>query len=119
MPWRLLLQISGESHTTLGMEVKETILIGRSDANTGFHPDFDLTPYGAESEGVSRRHAQIIQRDEYLFIEDLGSTNRTRLNGYVLEPHQRYRLRDGDELRLGNLRIVVRFVKTPNVAKTT
>jgi pSer/pThr/pTyr-binding forkhead associated (FHA) protein len=45
-----------------------------------------------------------------LFIRDLGSTNGTRLNGALLSPEQPVRLRDGDELELGQFRTVVRFI---------
>jgi pSer/pThr/pTyr-binding forkhead associated (FHA) protein len=114
MPWRLRLQISGESHGTIGMEVKDKILIGRADPDQDIQPDLDLTPYGGVSGGVSRRHAQIVQQDNALFVEDLGSTNGTRLNGFTLEPYHRYRLRDGDEITLGKVRVVVRFIKSPN-----
>ena len=117
VPWRLLLQISGESHTTIGMEVKEKILIGRVDPSSDVQPDLDLTPHGGDTGGVSRRHAQIVQQENALFVEDMDSTNGTRVSGYLLEPHHRYRLRDGDELTLGTLRIVVRFVKSPNAAR--
>ena len=111
IPWRLLIQIAGESHTTVGMEVKEKILIGRADAAL----DLDLMPYGAAAQGVSRRHAQIVRDGESLFVEDLNSTNHTLLNGYAIDPGRRYRLHDGDELVLGLMRLVVRFVKSPSL----
>ncbi|MFP4320917.1 MAG: FHA domain-containing protein [Anaerolineales bacterium] len=114
MPWRLLLQVTGESQLTIGIDVKDIILLGRADANAKVRPDVDLMPYGASNLGVSRRHAQIIRQGQALFIEDLRSTNQTRLNGFTLRPEQRYRLKDGDELLLGNLRIVLRFVKAPS-----
>jgi len=111
-PWRLRLQITGEQHDTIGLQIKEQLLIGRSDGISQ-NIDLDLTPYGAALAGVSRRHAQIIMRNEQLFIEDLASTNHTLLNGFQLEAYRGYQLRDGDELQLGTLRIVIRFVKTP------
>jgi pSer/pThr/pTyr-binding forkhead associated (FHA) protein len=113
IPWRLLIQITGESHTTVGMEVKEKIVIGRADSDVEDQPDLDLIPFGAEQRGVSRRHVLISRDDDSLFVEDLDSTNHTLLNGYALDPRQRYRLYDGDELVLGLMRLVVRFVKSP------
>lgn len=115
LPWRLLMQISGDKHGTVGIDVKDKILIGRSDATTHMMPDLNLTPYGAEKHGVSRIHAQIVQYDQTLYIEDLASTNGTRLNGFMIEPQHGYYLRDGDELELGDLRIVIRFMKTPKL----
>jgi hypothetical protein len=114
-PWRLLLQIGGEHQTTVGIEVKERILLGRADPVADFYPDLDLSPYGGQEGGVSRRHASIIQDEENkaLFLEDLTSTNGTRINGFSLEPRRRYRLRDGDELEFGRVQMVLRFVRSP------
>lgn len=114
-PWRLLLQIGEENPTTVGIEVRDRILLGRGDPLASFYPDLDLTPYGGQTGGVSRHHATIMQDDESkaLYLEDLNSTNGTRINGFALEPKRRYRLRDGDELEFGRLRVVVRFVRTP------
>lgn len=114
-PWRLMLQIGGETQTTVGIEVKEYITLGRNDPVANFYPEVDLTPYGGQDRGVSRRHASIIQDKEHkaLYIEDLNSTNGTRINGFALEPRRRYRLRDGDEIELGRVRMVLRFVRSP------
>ncbi|NLX08904.1 MAG: FHA domain-containing protein [Chloroflexi bacterium] len=114
-PWRLLMQIGGPTQTTVGLEVKERIVLGRTDPVSSFYPELDLTPYGGQEGGVSRRHAMIIQDEDNkaLYIEDLNSTNGTRINGFSLEPRRRYRLRDGDELELGRVRIVLRFVRSP------
>ena len=64
---------------------------------------------------MSRRHAIIIQNEENkaLYIEDLSSTNGTRINNFALEPRRRYRLRDGDQLELGRIHMTVRFVRSP------
>ncbi|MCU0474747.1 MAG: FHA domain-containing protein [Anaerolineae bacterium] len=70
----------------------------------------DLSRYGAEQLGVSRRHAEIHVQHGDLYIRDLASTNGTRLNGVGLRPDSAVRLRDGDELELGQLRAVVRFL---------
>jgi pSer/pThr/pTyr-binding forkhead associated (FHA) protein len=114
-PWRLLLQIGGQNQTTVGIEVKDRIILGRGDPVSSFYPDLDLSPYGGQEGGVSRRHAAIIQDDDNkaLYIEDLNSTNGTRINGFSLEPRRRYRLRDGDELEFGQVQMVLRFVRSP------
>jgi len=112
-PWRLLMQIGGDNQTTVGMEVRDQIILGRTDPLADFHPDLDLTPYGGQENGVSRRHVAITQGDKALYVQDLGSTNGTRINGFQLEADQPYRLRDGDELELGRVRLVVRFVRAP------
>lgn len=54
---------------------------------------------------ISRAHA-VLERDGDAFrLEDLGSTNGTRVNGRRLV---RARLRDGDEIELGRLQLQLR-----------
>jgi pSer/pThr/pTyr-binding forkhead associated (FHA) protein len=114
-PWRLLMQIGGQNQTTVGIEVRDQIILGRADPVANFYPDLDLTPYGGQEGGVSRRHAVIIQdhENQTLYLEDLNSVNGTRINGFTLETRRRYRLRDGDEIEVGRLQIVLRFVRSP------
>ncbi len=114
-PWRLLMQIGGTTQTTVGIEVRDKIVVGRSDPVANFYPDLDLTPYGGQEGGVSRRHATIVQVEDEraLYLEDLGGVNGTRINGFSLEPRRRYRLRDGDELEFGEIQMVLRFVRSP------
>jgi pSer/pThr/pTyr-binding forkhead associated (FHA) protein len=109
-PWRVLLQVGGENKTTVGVSVQDYTVIGRADGSDN-DADVDLNPYGAFQNGVSRRHAAISQENGAIHIEDLESTNGTRINGFQLPAHQKFRLRDGDELELGRIRIVVRFVR--------
>ena len=51
---------------------------------------------------ISRAHAAIGYDGEGFFMQDLGSTNGTRVNG---KRETRVRLGDGDELQLGKLRL--------------
>ncbi len=51
---------------------------------------------------ISRAHAAIGFDGEGFFMQDLGSTNGTRVNG---KRETRVRLGDGDELQLGKLRL--------------
>src|SRR5690348_3135727 len=52
---------------------KERITIGRA-------PDNDLT-FGDGQRRVSSHHAEIVRRGEGFLLQDLGSTNGTRING--------------------------------------
>lgn len=54
---------------------------------------------------VSRRHAQIIHEDGVLALEDLGSTNGTKLNGDTLPPHTRKTLSSEDKLSFGGVEL--------------
>ncbi len=51
---------------------------------------------------ISRAHAAIGYDKDGFFMQDLGSTNGTRVNG---KREARIALSDGDELRLGKLRL--------------
>lgn len=53
---------------------------------------------------ISRAHAAIGYDEGGFFMQDLGSTNGTRVNG---EGQSRVRLSDGDELLLGKLHLRV------------
>jgi two-component system, cell cycle response regulator len=69
------------------------VLIGRaSAAGLRLHDD-----------GISRRHARILQKDGELFIEDLESANGTLVNG---ERVQKQSLQDGDKIRFGSTTIL-------------
>jgi hypothetical protein len=78
----------------------ETV-IGRLDPHRGIRPDIDLSQYDIAAR-VSRRHARIIARDDQFFIEDLGSSNGTVINGRVrLTPQSLVQLSPGDTIRIG------------------
>ncbi len=81
------------------------VILGREDPIGGIHPDIDLTPYGGDVAGVSRRHACIRLQGTRFLIEDWNSRNHTYVNGQRLEPWQSYPLQDGDEIYLGQLRL--------------
>jgi CheY-like chemotaxis protein len=115
LPWVIEFRIVG-TVTTLQARVRESMTIGRrTEPNSHEVPDIDLTPHGAFANGISRSHASILIQDERLMIKDLGSTNGTRLNGAVCEPHKEYRLRHGDEITLGRLRMQVSFAVVPSM----
>jgi hypothetical protein len=48
---------------------------------------------------VSQVHARVVERDGQLFLEDLGSTNGTFLNGKQVA--KTARVRKGDQLQIG------------------
>ncbi|MDQ4058476.1 MAG: FHA domain-containing protein [Actinomycetota bacterium] len=68
--------------------VQSEAVLGRVDA--------DVTIADAQ---ISRRHLKIYPREDYVEIEDLGSTNGTWLNGRRLQG--RMRMGPGDSLRVG------------------
>lgn len=88
---------------------QQEYLIGRRDPTIDSFPDVDLVPYGGEEGGVSRRHARIIQENGQFFVEDLNSVNYTFVNRQKLEPGVARAIRDGDEIRLGRIILIVKI----------
>ena len=106
---QLRLEVEG-SPDPIRFSPKAETIFGRRDPATGDKPDIDLTPFAGYRMGVSRRHAAIRPGDENsLDLWDLGSSNGTFLNGQRLSAHRPYRLRDGDEIRLGQMVIHIFF----------
>lgn len=54
----------------------------------------------AFSDEISREHARITCRDGVYYISDLGSTNKTYLNGQLLIPNEETQLNVGDRITL-------------------
>lgn len=69
--------------------------------------------------GVSRRHAALRVVEGRLFIEDLGSSNGTFVNGAKID--RAYVLRSGDELTIGQceLRVCIRAARRERAECTT
>jgi pSer/pThr/pTyr-binding forkhead associated (FHA) protein len=86
----------------IALPVKGELVMGRTDLEVGFTPDVDLTFDDVKNtRSISRRHARISVRRGQHFIEDLGSTNGTRVNGRLLEPGEKVSLLPGDRIVLG------------------
>lgn len=105
-PQHLVLQVLSSGRQVV-IRPDQEVLVGRLDVGRGIFPHVDLTPDGGLEGGVSRRHARIFFRDSRFYIEDLGSTNGTYLNGVRLDPYSPRPLGDGDEIRLGQISIRV------------
>jgi len=94
-----------ESGRRLEAPGQDVVIVGREDMRSGIRPDIDLTLDGAGAAGVSRRHCRLLRGIDGWRVEDLMSTNYTVLNGKALPAHVPTLLHDGDELRLGKLRL--------------
>jgi hypothetical protein len=86
------------------------LVVGRAGKVVGDpQADVNLTAFNAEALGVSRQHIKIVRAHGLTYVSDLGSLNGTFLNTHPLPLGTKRILRDRDELRLGHLRIIVRF----------
>lgn len=114
--WRVLLEINnGRSINYLGLDINDEIMIGRGTEG----PELvDLTPYGAETKGVSRHHVHLRPSPNNLYVIDTGSTNGTLRNDHSIGFNTPYALADKDRLALGHLEIRIRLIKRPYLQTT-
>jgi len=69
--------------------LEDEVIIGRSQESDIFLSD----------RRVSSRHARVYLKDEHFYLEDLGSTNGTFVNGLPIKVP--YRLEVGDKITIG------------------
>src|SRR5476651_2136839 len=87
--------------------LRGTMTVGRLEGNT-----IRLT-----ERNVSRKHARLSRQNGALFIEDLSSFTGVRVNGTkIASPTP---LREGDEVQIGDYRIVLRGEQPPITDRPT
>ncbi len=74
------------------------VRIGKPNEQTP--PDIDVSGF-PDSEVVSRVHANLRVEGDTYYLEDVGSSNGTYINGLPLPAGNRHRLRPGDRIALG------------------
>ena len=89
----------------LPLEGRSTFTIGRVSEGQSILPDIDLSPFDAYTQGVSRLHATLKIKDDQYFIEDLGSSNGTRINNNKIPPLADHLIHHGDVISLGRFKI--------------
>ncbi|PDW04368.1 protein kinase [Candidatus Viridilinea mediisalina] len=86
---------------------KQPVRIGRRDPRQNHYPEVDLAEH---DRGIASRHHATIQRDgDFYTVTDLGSTNGTLLNGILITPRSPRRLRQGDQIKIGEVEIEFRW----------
>ena len=91
----LLIVYQEQSSRILELEEGQEIIVGRD-------PEADLC---IDHSRVSRRHTRLWRQKNQVLVEDLGSTNGTRVNGELIEGQAR--LRTGDEVGVGSASLVL------------
>jgi pSer/pThr/pTyr-binding forkhead associated (FHA) protein len=88
-----------QSSTVIEIPAHLTVIrIGKP--NDRVIPDIDVSGF-ANSNVVSRIHADIRREGDTYYIEDVGSSNGTYINNTPLPIGNRHRLRPGDRISLG------------------
>ena len=86
----------------------DTVTVGETDHDLALRGDrmvvgrLSACDICLADANVSRRHAEFFRLDDEWFVQDLESTNGTRLNG---QPVTRSRLKDGDVVEVGVTRL--------------
>lgn len=111
-PRTLALRFLGKREPLL-VRVDDEIILGRAFPSSSEYL-VDLSAHRAGLLGVSRQHAIIYRQGREYSIEDLRSTNGTWVNTERLVPGQPHRLRNGDQVQLGELILYVSFA--PRIA---
>lgn len=88
-----------------GPNVGSQIALTRPVMSAGRHPESDIY---LDDITVSRRHAEFRRENGKFHVVDLGSLNKTYLNR---KPVEAAVLANGDEIRIGNFRLI--FVAGP------
>ncbi len=95
-PGPQLLVLGDGEVTAIALPERGSLRIGRGD-------DVDVR---IDRESVSRRHA-ILHVGDALALEDLGSSNGTKVGGVRLAPNVRTPVSPGDVIEIGNAMLVV------------
>jgi diguanylate cyclase (GGDEF)-like protein len=83
-----------------GLSVGEMFKIEQESTIIGRGTQVDIQVL---DDGISRRHAELIQRDGQILVRDLGSTNGTFCNGDRIAERV---LQDGDKIQVGSTTIL-------------
>ncbi|CAL1353694.1 unnamed protein product [Linum trigynum] len=70
--------------------------------------------FAIKDAGISSKHLAIKSESGKWTLEDLGSSNGTTLNSSQLPPLQQHDLRDGDEIKLGELTSIIVRLRVEN-----
>jgi hypothetical protein len=94
---RYLLRISGDQ-----MVDQSGVIIGRNPKDS---------PYIINHADVSRKHARIKVENNRVFIEDLGSTNGTSVNGQSIDDKGLVSVNSGDQIIIGSVVMKLRVME--------
>ena len=87
------------------LEGRGEFTIGRVSDGQSILPDVDLAPFDGYSQGVSRLHATVKLREGQIYVEDLGSSNGTRINNTKIPSLVDYMIQHGDVISLGRFKL--------------
>ena len=73
-------------------------------------PSCSWSPYVINHADVSRKHARMRVMRDRIFIEDLGSTNGTSVNGQTIDDKGPVSVESGDQIIIGSVVMKLRVL---------
>jgi CRP-like cAMP-binding protein len=104
-------RIVHESGAEFPLSSETEVMVGRSDRASRFTPEIDLAPLVPPDapRSLSRRHAVFLKEGEEFYVRELPKVaNGTWVNGQKLEPGVPTRIKDGDEISFGPVKMIFR-----------
>lgn len=108
--WRVRFDLASDTSKCFGLDINGEVILGRGSEGSEL---VDLTPFGADEMGMSRRHVLLRPTVEKLYVIDMGSTNGTWRNGHPIGINSPYPLVNGDSLTMGKLQFIVWIIERP------
>jgi CheY-like chemotaxis protein len=109
----VVLFVAGHSDSPIPVVVGQAVSFGRANSTGSLKSHVDLTRFDAMNYGVSRLHMILHHQDGKFFVEDMDTINGTYVNGTSIKPRELVPIKNGDEVRLGQLRIYIYFIQDP------
>ncbi|MBQ6381361.1 MAG: FHA domain-containing protein [Clostridia bacterium] len=91
--------VNAKTSQQVSVSVNPELVIGRKAASGVYVIPNDT--------GISRKHCRLFVNNNKLWVEDLGSTNHTFVNGKCIQ--QPTPISSGDEMRVANTRLVIYY----------
>jgi len=66
-----------------------------------------------DEPSVSRIHAKVFLQNQVVEICDLGSSNKTTLNGKQLNPNEMHAIKNNDQIKMGN--VIFKYLEKGNI----
>ena len=92
-----------------GREPESRMLTLKKDAELvlGRKEQVDFVLHG--DGAISGNHMKLLYDGTDIFVEDMYSTNGTKINGKMLAPEEKHRIADGDVVTIGETQITLNF----------
>lgn len=109
----VVLFVASHSDSPIPLIVTQPVSFGRANSTGSLKTHVDLTRFDAVNYGVSRLHMILHHKDDQFFVEDMDTINGTYVNGDSTKPRELVPVKNGDEIRLGQLRMYIYFLSDP------